>query len=190
MKTLFYTLLLIITCSIISFGQKKYIVKITTLDNHKRKGLLFHVDDKGVYILPKSVRRLSENKVEDLKKAVFIDFRTIKEIKVRRKSSVEKGQVIGSVSGLLIGFVIAKNVINNYDKNRQPDNTGVFPLSSSGFNAFGAYITLLPLSTSVGGGLGGLIGGHYPHQFKVESDSTSFQTLKTKLQKYEWYNKD
>ena len=186
MKTLFYTFLLIITCSIISFGQKKYIIKINTLDNHKRKGLLFHVDDKGVYILPKSVRRLSENKVEDIKKAVFIDFRTIKEVKVRRKSSVEKGLIIGGVSGLVLGYVVAKGILETSSPSVNDIIGGYSYAYGRGWSATASFVLISDGGTALGLGLGSI----YPHQFKVKSDSTSIQALKIKLQKYEWYHKD
>ena len=120
MKTQLHTFLLIITCSIISFGQKKYIVKITTLDNHIKNGMFFQVDDKGIFIFPRRSHPYPKLQGANLNNALFIDFRTIKNIKIRRKGRVARGILIGFLSGtasvVVVGKILSANKsINTFD---------------------------------------------------------------------------
>jgi hypothetical protein len=54
MKASLLTLLLIFSSLSITMAQKKYMVKVTTLDNKVYKGLMFQVRDKDFLILPNS----------------------------------------------------------------------------------------------------------------------------------------
>ena len=178
MKILFHTFFLIITCSIISFGQKKYIVKITTLDNRVKNGMFFQVDDKGVFIFPRSSHSYPKLQEANLNNALFIDFRTIKNIKIRRKGRVARGVLIGFFSGVA-GVVITGKILSAN--------------KSKSVNSLENAIIFFVISSLVLGGapaLGGAIGDSYPYKYSVTSDSTSMQALKTKLKKYEWYHKE
>lgn len=143
MKVFLLTLLLFFSCLFFVTAQKKYLAKIQTLEGKWHKGILMKVDSNGVFALSKKMGWNSKDSKANLKKAKFFDFREIKLIKIRRNNSTDKGMIIGASIGLIIGIIAAKTVIRNFDRNRQPDNTGVQPFSSSGFNAFGAYITWL-----------------------------------------------
>ncbi len=123
------------------------------------------------------------------KNAKFFDFRQIRIIKVRKHSSVEKGQLIGASVGLVVSVIVANSVVERYNKNYQPTNA-IISYSSPGMNALGAYISLVPTMTSAGVGIGSLIGGHYPYKYEIGNRSSDFQSLKIELKKYEWYQTD
>lgn len=108
MKTLFYTFLLIFFCSITSFGQKKYIVKITTLDNKIYKGLLFQVDDEGIYILPNNVHWDLKKPFNNMIRSKFTEFGLIKQIQLRKQGSVGIGVVVGLIASIGLTSVIVK----------------------------------------------------------------------------------
>lgn len=190
MKASLLAFLIFFSCFSFVSAQKKYLAKIQTLDGKWHKGVLMKVDSNGIYALSKKMGWNSKDSKVNLKKAKFFNFREIKLIKIRRKNSTDKGMIIGASIGLTIGIVAAKTVIRNFDRNRQPDNTGVQPFSSSGFNAFGAYINLVPLGVGGGGALGSIIAGHYPNKYKIDNRSSNFKDLVTELKKYEWYPTD
>ena len=176
MKTQLHTFLLIITCSIISFGQKKYIVKITTLDNHIKNGMFFQVDDKGIFIFPRRSHPYPKLQGANLNNALFIDFRTIKNIKIRRKGRVARGVLIGFVGG--IAGVVIRGKILSANK------------SIGSFDKVIEFFLISPLVLGSATALGGVIGESYPNKYKVTGDSILFQTLKTELKRYEWYHKE
>ena len=173
MKTLFHTFLLIILCSIISFGQREYLVKITTLDNHVKRGLLFHVEENGVFILRNNGHGFSKEKEYYVDKTVFIDFRMIKSIAIRRKGSIEKGMVIGLMVGALISVPIIKS-----SKSNNP------------IDGFAKGIGTLILGSSGGFLIGAGFGSINPHQFEVKKDTFALHKLKVQLKEYEWYHAD
>ncbi|MDZ7898957.1 MAG: hypothetical protein U5N85_13165 [Arcicella sp.] len=151
-------------------------VRVTTLNNKVYKGLMFQVRDKDFLVLPNSVRWDFNVKKNNISRTRSFDYRIVKEIKIRRKGRIGKGILIGYVVGTALGILIVKN--GNY--NRDGDILGIT-------QAFRAMGTLL-LTTSGGTLLGGVVGGAYPNQFEVKKDSTSIQTLKIELKKYEWYH--
>jgi hypothetical protein len=178
MKASLLTILIFFSCLSFISAQKKYMVKVTTLDNKVYKGLMFQVRDNDFLILSNAVRWDFKVKENNIPKTRAIDFRMLKEIKIRRKGSVTKGAIIGffagSASAVLIGSSIASN--------------------RGGRQAYigDALIGLLAGSAALAGGtiLGGVIGDSYPHKYEVKKDSTSIQSLKTELKKYEWYHAD
>jgi hypothetical protein len=178
MKASLLTILIFFSCLSVVSAQKKYMVKVTTLDNKVYKGLMFQVRDKDFLILLNSVHwdfKVKENNIPQTKS---FDFRIVKDIKIRRKGRIGKGILVGYVTGLMVGVAIAKS--SNKQYNSTNDGLGI----SRVLNAFGIVI----VSTTAGPVLGGVVGGSYPHQFEVKKDSTSIQSLKTKLKKYEWYH--
>jgi hypothetical protein len=175
MKKSFLTFLLTFLSLSITLAQKKYIVKVTTLDNKVYKGLMFQVREKDFLVLPNSARWDFKVKENNIPRTKSFDFGIVKNIKIRRKGSVGKGVLIGYVTGTTLGILIAKSY-NNKDN----DILGI----TQAFRAIGTVM----LTTSVGISLGGVAGVSYPHQFEVKKDSTSIQSLKTELKKYEWYH--
>ena len=178
MKASLFTLLLFFSCLSFVSAQKKYIVKVTTLDNKVYKGLMFQVREKDFLILPNSAHWDFNIKKNNISRTKSFDFRIVKEIKIKRKGRVGKGILIGYVAGTALGILIVKN--GNY--NKDGDILGITQI----LRAFGT----LTITTSGGVLLGGIVGGAYPHQFEVKKDSTSIQNLKTELKKYEWYHGD
>ena len=172
MKAPFFTLLLFFSCLSFALAQKKYMVKVTTLDNKVYKGLMFQVRDKDFLILPNSAHRDFKVKEKNISRTRSFEFGIVKNIKIRRKGSAGKGIIIGFFVGGGSGVFIGKAVIGN--------STYI----GDGFIGF------LAASATLAGGtiLGGVIGGEYPHQFEVKKDSASIQSLKIELKKYEWYH--
>ena len=176
MKKSLLVLLIFFSCLSFASAQKKYMVKVTTLDNKVYKGLMFQVRDKDFLILPNSAHWDFKDKENNILRTKVFDFRNVKNIKIRRKGSVAKGAIfgffVGSAAAVLIGSSIASN--------------------RGGRQVYigDALIGLLAGSATMAGGtiLGGEIGGSYPHKYEVKKDSTSIQSLKTELKKYEWYH--
>jgi hypothetical protein len=189
MRATLLAILIFFSCLSFVSAQKKYLAKIQTLEGKWHKGVLMKVDSNGIFVLPKKMGWSNKDPKINFKKAKFFDFREIKIVKVRRKGSTDKGMIIGASIGLITSLVVANNVINNYNKNYQySPSSSATPLSSPGLNAFGAYITLVPLLTSGVGGVGSLIGGHFPNKYKIDNHSSNFKDLITELKKYEWYH--
>ena len=173
MKKYFFTLLLLFSCLSFVSAQKKYMVKVKTLDNKVYKGLMFQVRDKDFLILPNSVHWDFNIKKNNIPRTKSFDFGIVKDIQIRKKGSIGRGVLIGYVAGIAIGVLIANG---NNDSNNDP--LGI----SKGIQSFSTI-----LLTSTGGLiLGGSGGGGYPNDFTVKKDS--IQSLKTELKKYEWYH--
>ena len=176
MKESFLTFLLFFSNLSFVSAQKKYMVKVTTLDNKVYKGLMFQVRDKDFLILPNSVHWDFKVKKNNITRTKSFDFRIVKNIKIRKRGGVGKGALIGFIAGTTLAGFVGKAVSNN---------KSIDVISR-------IFISLYAGSAVLGGGtiIGGVIGGSYPHQFEVKKDSTSFQLLKTELKKYEWYQGD
>jgi hypothetical protein len=181
MKASLLTLLLIFSSLSITMAQKKYMVKVTTLDNKVYKGLMFQVRDNDFLIVPRNVRWNPKVKEDNIPRAKAIDFRLVKEIKIRKKGSFEKGFLIGLGVGIVGGVIIIKSF--KPDKTSSNDITGFSALAEG----IGVLLKAVGIIT-VTGSVGGIIGSSYPHQFEVKKDSTSIQSLKIELKKYEWYH--
>jgi hypothetical protein len=163
MKAYLLTILLFFSCLSLVSAQKKYMVKVTTLDNKVYKGLMFQVRDKDFLILPNSAHfdyRVKENNIPRIK---AFDFGMVKDIKIRKKGIVASGLVSSAIAS---------------DKSQ---------------DAVGRTLSAFFIGTAVLGGgtiLGGVVGGTYSNEFDVKKDSTSIQSLKIELKKYEWYHID
>jgi hypothetical protein len=166
MKTSLFAILLLFSCLSLVSAQKKYSIKIKTLDNRTQKGWLFNVADKGIFVLKQQQRFNPKSPKSNLKNAKFIDFNLIKAIKIRKRGSVGKGVLIGYFTTFGLGLLYA----------RVPGRD------------LGSAVVAITFVPSLGAVTGGFIGGSYPHQFTVKNDSTSIQSLKTELKKYEWYH--
>ena len=117
MKTYFLAILLIFLCLSFAPAQKKYIVKITTLDDKVYKGLMFQVREKDFLVLPYSAHwdfKVIEN---NLSRTKPFDFGIVKNVKIRRKGSVAKGTIIGFITGTTLAVIAAKSIGN--DKNSE-----------------------------------------------------------------------
>lgn len=183
MKAFLSTILIFFTFSSFVLAQKKYMVKVTTLDNKVYKGLMFQVRDKDFLILPNGVRWNLKVKEDNIIRTKSFDFGLIKQIKIRKQGSVGKGILIG----LGVGFIGGTIIVNSSVKNKASSNDII------GLNATIKAIeaTLKAMGTiTLTGTLGGVIGSSYPHKFEVKKDSTSIKKLKTELKKYEWYHAD
>jgi hypothetical protein len=176
MKASLLTLLLIFSSLSITMAQKKYMVKVTTLDNKVYKGLMFQVRDKDFLILPNSEHWDFKIKENNITRTKAFDFGMVKNIKIRKKGSVGKGILIGYVAGTVLGILIVKGDNSKSDN----DLIGL----QKGLKAF----STLMLTTTGGLVLGPVVGSAYPHDFTVKNDS--IQSLKTELKKYEWYHAD
>jgi hypothetical protein len=176
MKASLLTLLLIFSSLTITMAQRKYMVKVTTLDNKVFKGLMFQVRDKDFLILPNAAHWDFKVKENNIPRTRSFEFGIVKEIKIRKKGSVAKGAIIGFFAGSAAAVLIGSSIASN----------------RGGRQVYigDALIGLLAGSATMAGGtiLGGEIGGSYPHKFEVKKDSTSIQSLKTELKKYEWYH--
>ena len=176
MKASSFTLLLFFSCLSFVSAQKKYILKVTTLDNKVYKGLMFQVREKDFLILPNSAHWDFKVKENNIPRTKLFDFGIIKDIKMRRKGSVAKGAAIGFVSGMTLAVFATKSF--SRDKNLTLESRLLGGLAVLSFGLYGSPV------------IGGLIGGSYPHKFEVKKDSTSIQSLKIELKKYEWYHAD
>ena len=174
MKISLLTILLFFSCLSFVLAQKKYIVKVTTLDNKVYKGLMFQVRDKDFLVLPNSTHWDFNVKENNIPRTKSFDFGVVKEIKIRRKGSVSKGAIIGFVTGTTLAVIASNSIAKDKSLNFLNSLTKVF--------------TVLLIGMYGGPIIGGVVGGAYPHQFEVKKDSTSIQSLKTELKKYEWYH--
>jgi hypothetical protein len=179
MKASLLIILIFFSCLSLVSAQKKYMVKVTTLDNKVYKGLMFQVRDKDFLILPNSAHWDFKIKENNIPRTKAFDFGVVKNIKIRRKGSVGKGILIGYVAGTILGFVVAKSNTSGYDPN---DYLGI----SRGLRAYSIIMGV------TGGGLliGNIGGSLYPHQFEVKKDTFALHKLKVQLKKYEWYHAD
>ncbi len=166
MKASLLTILIFFSCLSFVLAQKQYRAKVVMLDDKVVKGLFYHVDEKGIYILPNNVRWDFKNPENNKPQVRFIDYRSIKQVYIRRRGSVGIGIIVGLGASILIGKVVADGQKNSL--------TGA---------AMGLLI--IPLGTSTGG-----IIGSSSKKFEVKKDSESMQSLKIKLKKYEWYHAD
>ena len=176
MKTYFLAILLIFLCLSSAPAQKKYMVKVTTLDNKVYKGLMFQVRNKDFLVLPNSAHWDFEVKENNIPRTKAFDFGIVKDIKIRRKGSVAKGAVIGFVAGTTLAVIVTKSF--SRDKSLTLESRIIGGVALLSFGLYGAPF------------IGGVIGGSYPNQFEVKKDSTSIQSLKAELKKYEWYHAD
>lgn len=152
-----------------TFGQKKYVVKIRTLDNKVFMGIFNSVDEKGIYVIPKNTSVSNKNSFGD--KTQFLSFEKIKDIKLRKKGSAAKGFLIGLGAGIVSSVVVLK--IMSADKS----NKGL----DGALNGFATGISIMLGSPIVGC----IIGGTFPYQFTVKKDSNSIHELTKELKKYE-----
>jgi hypothetical protein len=166
MKKTLYTLLLIVFCFLSSSGQKQYRAKVFMLDKKVVTGLLFHVNDEGVYILPRKVRWDVKNPENNKPNVKFLDYRLIKRIHVRREGSVGLGIVLGLGTSIVVG-----NVVGNNQKNS--------------LTGLGVAIAILPVGPFVGG-----VVGSNSKKFDMKRDSTALSAIKIRLKKYEFYHQD
>jgi hypothetical protein len=177
MRTSLLTIILFLSCLSLAESQKKYVVKIKTLDNKTHKGVLFHVENNGVLILPRKTRldyKVIENNIP---KALLVDFGTIKTIKIKKKDAIPYGAITGFFVGTAVGILSVKK-----KKSFPNDFIGI----NGGFSAL-EQVTTFSISLTGGALLGSGIDLIYPHIYNVKNDSTSIQNLKIKLKKYEWY---
>ena len=176
MKTYFLAILLIFLCLLSAPAQKKYMVKVTTLDNKVYKGLMFQVRDRDFLVLPNSAHWDFKVKENNINRTKSFDFGIVKNIKIRKRGGVGKGAIIGFFVGSGAAVLIGSSIASN----------------RGGRQVYigDALIGLLAGSATMAGGtiLGGEIGGSYPHKFEVKKDSASIQSLKIELKKYEWYH--
>lgn len=176
MKISLLTLLIFFSCLSLVSAQKKYMVKVTTLDNKVYKGLMFQVRDKDFLILPNSARWDFKVKENNTSRTRLFEFEIVKNIKIRKRGSVTKGAVIGFFVGNALAIVSIKSF--SRDKNLTLESRILGAVAILSFGLYGSPI------------IGGVIGGSYSHQFDIKKDSTSIQSLKTELKKYEWYHAD
>jgi hypothetical protein len=113
MKVSLLTILIFFSCLSFVSAQKKYMVKVTTLDNKVYKGLMFQVRDKDFLVFPNSTHWDFKVKENNIPRTILFDFGMVKEIKIRKKGSVAKGAIfgffVGSAAAVLIGSSIASN---------------------------------------------------------------------------------
>jgi hypothetical protein len=176
MKASLLTMLIFFSCLSIVSAQKKYMVKVTTLDNKVYKGLMFQVRDKDFLILSNSAHWDFKVKENNISRTKAFEYGIVKEIQIRRKGSVAKGAIIGFVAGTTLAAIASTNIGKDKDSDLPTiPNT-----------------TVIALLVGMYGGpvIGGVVGGSYPHKFEVKKDSISLQSLKTELKKYEWYHAD
>ena len=183
MKASLLILLLFFSCLSFVSAQKKYIVKVTTLDNKVYKGLMFQVREKDFLILPNGVRWNLKVMKDNISRTKSFDFGLVKQIKIRKQGRVGKAILIG----LGVGFIGGTIIVNNSVKNKASSNDKI-GLSAT-IKAIEVILKAMGIITLTGT-LGGVIGSSYPHKFEVKKDSTSIQKLKTELKKYEWYRAD
>ncbi len=160
--------------------SKKICYKIKTLDNKTHKGLLFHVENHGILILPKKTRLDYKVITNNLPKAKLIEFGAIKTIKIKKKDAVPYGAITGFIAGTAIGIITIKK-----RKGVPNDLIGL----NGGFEALEQVATFSIILT--GGTLSGAgIDLIYPHIYNVKNDSSSIQNLRVTLKKYEWYKSE
>jgi hypothetical protein len=164
MKTSLLTILLFFSCLSFTLAQKQYGAKVIMLDNKVVKGLFYHVDDQGIYILPNNVRWDFKNDENNKPQMRFIDYRSIKQVNIRRRGSVGIGFLLGLGTSIIVGKAVS-------DKQKN---------SLTGLAMFFVILPIGPLT-------GGIIGSS-SKKFDVKKDSDSIQNLETKLQKYAWYH--
>ena len=176
MKASVLTLLLIFSSLSITKAQKKYMVKVTTLDNKVFKGLMFQVRDEDFLILPNSAHWDFKVKENNIPRTKAFEYGIVKEIQIRRKGSVAKGAIIGFVAGTTLAAIASTNIGKEKDSDLPAIHNTV----------------IIALLVGMYGGpvAGGVISGSYPHKYEVKKDSNSIQSLKTELKKYEWYHAD
>ena len=74
---------------------KTYKAWVTLTNENKVTGILYSADKDGIVLMDKDLTDTT----------AFVDYKTIKVLKIRRKGSVGKGAWVGAVSGMVIGGV-------------------------------------------------------------------------------------
>ncbi|PWK22646.1 hypothetical protein LV89_03358 [Arcicella aurantiaca] len=174
MKTSILTLVLFFSCFSFVLAQKKYMVKVTTLDNKVYKGLMFQVRDKDFLVLPNSTHWDFNVKENNIPRTKSFDFGIVKNIKIRKRGGVGKGAIVGFVVGTTLSGFATRSIVRDKSLNLMSQILG--------------GISVLVIGMCVSPIVGGTIGGSYPHKFEVKKDSISLQSLKTELKKYAWYH--
>lgn len=164
MKTSLLTILFFFSCLSFVLAQKQYRAKVIMLDNKVVTGLFYHVNDQGIYILPNNVRWDFKNDENNKPQMRFIDYRSIKQVNIRRRGSVGIGILLGLGTSILVGKAVSDKQKNSL--------TGL-----------GMFFVILPIGPLTGG-----IIGSSSKKFEVKKDSDSIQNLETKLKKYAWYH--
>lgn len=159
--SLIYTLLLTV---LLSFGsnihsvtakEKRYSVKVYSMDNKISKGILQSADAKGIYLVGKTGA-----------KPTFIPSLNIKQIKLRRLGKSGTGTAIGFATGLVVGVaaVVALHSDDNLENTLHAVGGGLFTF----------------LTTAIGGS----IGSRYDETVVINGrDEDYLQTL-TRLQSF------
>lgn len=163
MKTFSLVILLLFSCLSFVSAQKLYRAKVIMLDNKVVKGLFYHVDDQGIYILPNNVRWNFKDDENSKPQMRFIDYHLIKQMNIRRKGVVGMGILLGLGTSILVGKAVSDKQKNSL--------TGV-----------GMFFLILPIGPLTGGVI-----GSSSKKFDVKKDSVSIQNLEIKLKKYAWY---
>ncbi len=163
MKTSLSTILIFLSCLSFGLAQKQYKAKVVMLDKKVIKGLFYHVDEKGIYILPNNVRWDLKNEENNKPQIKFIDYRSIKRVYIKRRGGVGVGIMLGLGASILVGKAVSDKQKNSL--------TGL-----------GMFFVILPIGPLTGG----VIGSH-SKEFELKKDSTAIQSLEIKLKKYEWY---
>ena len=89
MKAPFLTLLLFFSCLSFVSAQKKYKIRVTSLDNKVKLGLFFRTEENGISILPNSIRLDKKIVENNFLKLQFIDFQEIKYIEIKKEGRTE-----------------------------------------------------------------------------------------------------
>lgn len=126
--------------------------------------------------MPNSAHWDNKVKANNIIRTKSFDYGIVKSVKIRRRGSVAKGAVIGFFVGTTIAIMVTKSF--SRDKSLTLESRILGGLAVLSIGLYGSPV------------VGGIIGGSYPHQFEVKKDSTSIQSLKIALKKYEWYHAD
>ena len=184
MKVASYFIILITLCSfsqdVLAKKLKRYRVKITHYDNSVTKGIIYDVMEDGIGLVSaESISYLLQSMiVKDVNKGKIqitrIPFNQIKNLMVRRKGSVGRSALIGSLGALALTTAI----------------TTAATLTKKEDNHCGCGIPavlVLPPIAAFGGGLFGSIVGLFPKKTIVLDPNNSFESAQRKLYKYSIY---
>jgi hypothetical protein len=94
MKVSLLTFLIFFSCLSFGLAQKKYIAKIQTLEGKWNNGILMRVDSNGIYLLPKKIGWNRKKLTVNIKRAIFFNFREIKNLKFKIKKVEIKGRLL------------------------------------------------------------------------------------------------
>lgn len=184
MKKIPVSFILLLVLASQGFAQKQMkskiaIAEITTDKNYKVKGILYSVNDSSVALYTSNTSIKKDSLKSDSLPLKFYTYHDIQKIKVRKKSSIAEGALIGGGSGLLLGLY--------FDARIQASN--IIYGSWGLIDDIPPFTPVFTVTLSLIGASAGAIIGSISKKFLIGGDEKMFRASEYTLMKYSFKQK-